>query len=228
VINLILLGPPGAGKGTQAKRLEQKYGLVQLSTGDMLRAAVASGSELGRQAKKVMEAGQLMPDDIIIAMIAERIDRPDTRKGVILDGFPRTTAQAKALDKMLAERGLKLDLVIEIRVNDAVLVERISGRFACAKCGAGYHDLYQRPKVEGRCDRCGSAEFVRRPDDNPETVKSRLAAYHAQTAPILPYYADQGILRSVDGMADIDTVAAEIEALIQEGCGDTAAGVLRR
>jgi adenylate kinase len=216
VINLILLGPPGAGKGTQAKRLEHRYGLVQLSTGDMLRAAAASGSELGRQAKKVMEAGQLMPDDIIIAMIAERIDRPDTRKGVILDGFPRTTAQAEALDKMLAERGLKLDLVIELKVDDAVLVERISGRFACAKCGAGYHDLYQRPKVQGRCDRCGGTEFVRRPDDNAETVKARLAAYHAQTAPILPYYADRGVLRSVDGMGGIDEVAAGIEALIAE------------
>jgi adenylate kinase len=214
VINVILLGPPGAGKGTQAKRLEHKHGLVQLSTGDMLRAAVASGSELGRQAKKVMEAGQLMPDDIIIGMIAERIDRPDTKNGVILDGFPRTTAQAKALDKMLAERGLKLDLVIELKVDDAVLVERISGRFACAKCGAGYHDLYQRPKTEGRCDRCGSTEFVRRPDDNAETVKARLKAYHAQTAPILPYYAQRGVLRSVDGMAEIDEVAAQIEALI--------------
>ncbi|HEX6103581.1 MAG TPA: adenylate kinase [Alphaproteobacteria bacterium] len=215
-MNVILLGPPGAGKGTQAKRLEQKHKLVQLSTGDMLRAAAASGSELGRQAKKVMEAGQLMPDDIIIAMIAERIDRPDTKNGFILDGFPRTTAQAKALDKMLAERGLKLDLVIELKVDDAVLVERISGRFACAKCGAGYHDLYQRPKVEGRCDRCGATEFVRRPDDNAETVKARLAAYHAQTAPILPYYAARGVLRSVDGMAEIDQVAAQIEALISE------------
>ena len=216
MINLVLLGPPGAGKGTQSKRLEQKYRLVQLSTGDMLRSAVASGSELGRQAKQVMEAGRLMPDDIIIAMIAERIDQPDTRDGVILDGFPRTTAQAGALDRMLAERGLKLDLVIEIRVDDAALVERISGRFACAKCGAGYHDLYQRPKVEGRCDRCGSGEFVRRDDDNPETVKARLAAYHAQTAPILPYYADRGILRTVAGMAEIEAVAKQIAALIGE------------
>ena len=216
MINLILLGPPGAGKGTQAKLLERKHGLIQLSTGEMLRAAAASGSELGQQAKRVMEAGQLMPDDIIIKMIAERIDRPETRKGVILDGFPRTTAQAKALDKMLAERGLKLDLVIELRVEDAALVERISGRFACAKCGAGFHDLHQKPKVEGRCDRCGGTEFVRRPDDNAETVKARLAAYHAQTAPILPYYANRGVLRSVDGMAGIEAVAAQIEGLIAE------------
>jgi adenylate kinase len=216
VINLVLLGPPGAGKGTQAKRLEQKYGLVQLSTGDMLRAAVASGSALGRQAKKVMEAGQLMPDGIIVAMIAERIDQPDTRNGVILDGFPRTTAQAKALDHMLAARGLRLDLVIEIRVDDSALVERISGRFACANCGAGYHDTNQRPKVEGRCDRCGSTEVVRRKDDNPETVRARLAAYYDQTAPILPYYADQGILRTVDGMATIEAVARQIDALIKE------------
>ena len=216
MINLVLLGPPGAGKGTQAKRLEQKYGLVQLSTGDLLRAAVASGSALGRQAKKVMEAGQLMPDGIIVAMIAERIDQPDTRNGVILDGFPRTTAQAKALDHMLAARGLRLDLVIEIRVDDSALVERISGRFACANCGAGYHDTNQRPKVEGRCDRCGSTEFVRRKDDNPETVRARLAAYYDQTAPILPYYADQGILRTVDGMATIEAVARQIDALIKE------------
>jgi len=216
VINLVLLGPPGAGKGTQAKRLEQKYGLVQLSTGDMLRAAVASGSDLGRQAKRVMEAGQLMPDDIIVAMIAERIDQPDTRNGVILDGFPRTTAQAEALDRMLADRGLRLDLVIELRVDDSALVDRIAGRFACPTCGAGYHDSNKRPKVEGECDRCGPTQFVRRKDDNPETVRARLVAYHDQTAPILPYYAARGILRTVDGMADIETVGTQIDRLIKE------------
>jgi len=216
VINLILLGPPGAGKGTQAKRLESTRGLIQLSTGDMLRAAVASGSELGRQAKKVMEAGQLMPDDIIVGMIADRIARPDSAKGFILDGFPRTKVQAKALDRMLAEKGLGLDLVIEIQVDEPALVDRIVGRFACARCGAGYHDKFQRPKVDGVCDRCGGTEFLRRKDDTEETVRARLAAYHAQTAPILPYYEDRGVLRTVDGMASIDNVSRQIEAVLAD------------
>ncbi|MFZ5792170.1 MAG: adenylate kinase [Pseudomonadota bacterium] len=214
-MNLILLGPPGAGKGTQAKRLEAARGLVQLSTGDMLRAAVASGSALGQQAKKVMEAGQLMPDEIIIAMIAERIAEPDARKGFVLDGFPRTEAQAEALDKMLAGRGTRLDAVIELTVDEAVLIERISGRFSCAKCGAGYHDKYQRPKVEGVCDRCGSTEFVRRKDDNPETLKARLEAYRAQTAPIVPYYRRKGLLKQVDGMASPDEVTRQIETILE-------------
>lgn len=216
MINLILLGPPGAGKGTQAKRLESTRGLIQLSTGDMLRAAVASGSELGRQAKKVMEAGQLMPDDIIVGMIADRIARPDSAKGFILDGFPRTKVQAKALDRMLAEKGLGLDLVIEIQVDEPALVDRIVGRFACARCGAGYHDKFQRPKVDGVCDRCGGTEFLRRKDDTEETVRARLAAYHAQTAPILPYYEDRGVLRTVDGMASIDNVSRQIEAVLAD------------
>lgn len=216
MINLILLGPPGAGKGTQAKRLESTRGLIQLSTGDMLRAAVASGSDLGRQAKKVMEAGQLMPDDIIVGMIADRIARPDSAKGFILDGFPRTKVQAKALDRMLAEKGLGLDLVIEIQVDEPALVDRIVGRFACARCGAGYHDKFQRPKVDGVCDRCGGTEFLRRKDDTEETVRARLAAYHAQTAPILPYYEDRGVLRTVDGMASIDNVSRQIEAVLAD------------
>lgn len=209
-MNILLLGAPGAGKGTQAKRLEERYGIVQLSTGDMLRAAVASGSELGRRAKEIMDAGQLVPDDLVIRMIAERIDQPDSAKGFILDGFPRTTAQAEALGAMLTEKGLKLDAVVEIKVDEDVLVERITGRFSCATCGAGYHETFQRPKTEGVCDRCGGTEFVRRDDDNEETVRRRMAAYRAQTAPILPYYQAQGVLQGVDGMADIDEVSEQL------------------
>ena len=209
-MNLILLGPPGAGKGTQAKRIEDKYGLVQLSTGDMLRAVVASGSELGREAKRIMDSGQLMPDSLMIDMISARIDEPDCTKGFILDGFPRTTGQAVALDEMLAEKGINLDVVIEIKVDEEALVERITGRYSCVVCGAGYHDRFQRPEVEGVCDKCGSGDFNRRADDNEETVRSRLAAYHEQTAPIMPYYDSKGVMRSVDGMADIEEVTAEL------------------
>jgi len=214
-MNVILFGPPGAGKGTQAQRLQAQRGLVQLSTGDMLRAAVASGSELGKTAKKIMDAGQLVPDDIIAGMISERIDRPDARKGFILDGFPRTIGQAEALDDMLARKQLKLDHVIEMKVDDDALVDRIAGRYACAKCGAVYHDKVQRPKRAGVCDQCGGTEFKRRSDDKPETVRARLAAYHRETAPLLPYYRNKGMLRSVDGMADIDTVAAAIDRVLQ-------------
>jgi len=209
-MNLILLGPPGAGKGTQAKRLQEKYGIVQLSTGDMLRAEVASGSDLGKQAKEIMEAGKLVTDELIISMMSNRIDQDDCKNGFILDGFPRTVAQAEALDKMLTEKGLTLGNVIEMKVDDELLVERITGRYTCAKCGQGYHDTFQKPEKDGVCDKCGGTEFSRRADDNEETVRSRLTAYHAETAPILPYYAKQEKLVSVNGMAGIDDVTEEL------------------
>ena len=213
-MNLILLGPPGAGKGTQAQRLEESNGLIQLSTGDMLRAAVASGSEIGRLAKSIIEAGKLVPDDVMVDMIEQRIDAPDCTDGFILDGFPRTVAQAEALDELLGRKGKRLDAVIEMAVDDGVLVERISGRFSCAACGAGYHKRFRPTAEEGVCDRCGGTEFRQRPDDNEDTVRTRLAAYHAQTEPLLPYYRGRGVLRTVDGMAAIDDVAAQIGTVL--------------
>jgi adenylate kinase len=214
-MRLVLIGPPGAGKGTQAKRLEEKYGFTQLSTGDMLRAECKSGSALGRKAQAIMESGKLVSDDIIIELIAQRIDQLKGGKGFILDGFPRTVPQAKALDRMLKEKGMKLDRVIEMTVDEAALVERIAGRFSCAKCGASYHDSFNRPKVDGVCDACGSQDFVRRADDKPEAVKTRLEAYRQQTAPILPYYRGKGVLRSVDGMAEIEAVGQQIETILK-------------
>jgi adenylate kinase len=213
-LNIILLGPPGAGKGTQAKILEDKRGMKQLSTGDMLRAAVAAGTETGKKAKAIMERGELVSDDVIIGIVAERMDQPDVKKGAIFDGFPRTTAQAEALDRMLAGRKQKLDGVIEMRVDDEALVQRIVGRFTCAKCGQGYHDTFSRPKADGVCDVCGGTEFIRRADDNEKTVRERLAVYNRQTAPLVAYYQDKGNLHVIDGMADIHDVTGAIAQVL--------------
>jgi adenylate kinase len=214
-MNLILLGAPGAGKGTQAKRIAEAFGVVQLSTGDMLRAEARSGTAIGQQADEIMKSGRLVPDQMIIALIDSRVDREDCRRGFILDGFPRTLPQAIALDEMLAKRHLGLDGVISIEVDDQAMVERISGRFTCAKCGEGYHDSFKRPKVDGVCDVCGSTEFTRRADDNAETVRQRLKAYHSQTTPIIAYYDARGLVRRVDGMRPIDEVTAEILAALR-------------
>jgi adenylate kinase len=213
-MNLILLGPPGAGKGTQAKMLEEKFGIAQISTGDMLRAEVKSGSEIGLKAKGIMERGELVPDEVMTAMLKARVARPDCAKGFILDGFPRTAPQAAALDAMFKESGLQLDHVIELKVDNAALVGRISGRFSCAKCAAGYHDSFKQPAKAGVCDSCGGTEFSRRADDKAETVAARLEAYHRQTAPLLPYYAGQGKLKAVDGMASMAEVARQIGEIL--------------
>ncbi|MDX2073143.1 MAG: adenylate kinase [Alphaproteobacteria bacterium] len=213
-MNLILLGPPGAGKGTQAQHLSAKFGLAKLSTGDMLRAAVAAGTEVGKMAKDIMARGALVPDEIMVNLIRDRIRETDCANGFILDGFPRTVAQAEALDAMLAAEKKRMNYIIELKVDDQKLVERITGRFSCTKCGAGYHDSFKKPKTAGVCDECGGTEFSRREDDNAETVTKRLAAYHAQTAPLLPYYRAKGTLYTVDGMADIDHVAAELDVLV--------------
>jgi adenylate kinase len=209
-MRLVLLGPPGAGKGTQAERIAARYGIPHLSTGNMLREAVAADTEMGRRARAIMEAGQLVPDEVMNQLVAERLAQPDAARGFVLDGFPRTLAQAEALDDLLEQRDQRLDAVLELAVDDDALVERISGRFACARCGAGYHDRFKQPRVKGVCDVCGGREFVRREDDKPETVRARLKAYHEQTAPLLPYYRNKGLLIAVDGMAEIDDVTAQI------------------
>ncbi|MEQ1547890.1 MAG: adenylate kinase [Chakrabartia sp.] len=213
-MNIILLGPPGAGKGTQASRLVAERGMVQLSTGDMLRAAVKAGSPVGVQAKAVMASGALVSDEIVSGIIGEALDQLPTETGVIFDGYPRTAAQAVSLDTLLSDRHRTLDYVIELEVNEDALVERITGRFTCAKCGEGYHDSFKKPQVEGVCDTCGTSEFKRRPDDNEETVRTRMAEYRGKTEPILPIYEARGLLRRVDGMADIAKVNSAIEAIL--------------
>ncbi|MBO6816718.1 MAG: adenylate kinase [Rhizobiaceae bacterium] len=214
-MKLILLGPPGAGKGTQAKLLVERKSIPQLSTGDMLREAVANQTEVGKKAKAVMDAGNLVSDDIVNAIVSERLDADDCANGFILDGFPRTLEQASALEKMLADKGLQLDHVIELKVDDEALVERISGRYTCAKCGEGYHDKFKKPETDGVCDKCGSTEFKRRPDDNAETLRTRLMAYYKETSPLLGFYFAKGQLTSIDGMGEIAEISGEIDKVLE-------------
>jgi adenylate kinase len=214
-MNIILLGPPGAGKGTQASRLVEEHGMIQLSTGDMLRAAVKAGTPIGLQAKAVMDAGELVSDEIVSGLIGEKLDSMGSGQGAIFDGYPRTAAQAESLDAILDSRGRKLDHVIELVVDEDALVERITGRFTCGQCGEGYHDTFKQPKVDETCDVCGSHEFKRRPDDNAETVRTRMAEYRAKTEPILPIYEARGLVSRVDGMADIAHVNESIEAILE-------------
>jgi adenylate kinase len=223
-MNIILLGPPGAGKGTQARLLQDQYGMIQIATGDMLRAAIKNNEPLGLKAKQLMEAGKLVPDDLMIELIASRIAEPDAQNGFILDGFPRTVPQAEALDKMLKEKHTRLDAVIEIKADEYALIERIAGRFSCNTCGAGYHDKFKAPKKPGTCDICGGHEFSHRPDDNAETLKTRLKAYEEQTAPILPYYQQKGLLKTVNGMAGMDIVHDLIDAVLRAAKPATVAG----
>lgn len=211
---IILLGPPGAGKGTQARMLEEDFGLVQLSTGDLLRAAVVAGTEAGRKAKAVMEAGQLVSDDIVLAVLKDRMAEPDVVKGIILDGFPRTAGQAAALDRLLAEAGRQVTAAVSLEVDDEAMVARVSGRFTCADCGEGYHDQFKLPANAGTCDKCGGTGFKRRVDDNAETVRERLAAYHAQTAPLIAHYDRQSVLERVPAMGSIDSIRAQLAEIV--------------
>ena len=213
----ILLGPPGAGKGTQARLLEDRFGLVQLSTGDMLRAAVAAGTEAGLRARAVMEAGQLVSDEIVLGVLADRMAQPDVARGIILDGFPRTAGQAAALDDMLARAGQRVSAAISLEVDDEAMIARVAGRYTCAKCGEGWHDTLKRPAVAGTCDKCGGTEFKRRADDNAETARERLRAYHAQTAPLIAHYAAQGVLARVDAMGEIAAIARALSDIVAAG-----------
>ncbi|MFU8882854.1 MAG: adenylate kinase [Rhodobacterales bacterium] len=212
---LILLGPPGAGKGTQARMLQERFGLVQLSTGDLLRAAVAAGTDAGKAAKAVMAAGDLVSDEIVLAILRDRLAEPDTAQGVILDGFPRTTVQAQALDALLAQDGQRINAAISLDVDDAEMVARVAGRYTCGTCGEGYHDHYKMPAIAGTCDKCGGTAMTRRADDNAATVGQRLAAYHAQTAPLIAYYEEQGNLQRIDAMGEIGQIADGLSAIVQ-------------
>jgi adenylate kinase len=217
-MRIVLLGPPGAGKGTQARRLMEKYGVAQVATGDLFREHIKKGTPLGKKVEEIIKAGHLVPDQVTIDMMSERLDQPDCANGFILDGFPRSTAQAEALDNLLTAKGMRLDAVVQMEVDDDKLVERIAGRYTCGACNEGYHDKFKKPASPGICDKCGALEqFRRRPDDKAETVKARLEEYYSKTSPILPYYRAKGLLKTVDGMADMDVVTGEIERVLKRG-----------